>query len=233
MHRLGLHPGEAPSIIRQLQASLPATPLTLFTHLSSAEELDQPATRAQLDLFMAIAGETGLPVSIGNSAGTLGHADARQGWVRIGLHAYGASPFHGRADAAGLPRPRPVMTLRSAIMAVRAVPAGDGVGYNLVWRTARPSRIATVPIGYGDGYPRHAPSGTPVMVGGHLAPLVGRVSMDMITVDITDLPADVGIGAPVTLWGHAPCISDIAARAGTNAYELMTRVMPRVPRCYR
>ena len=232
MHRLGLDPVIAPAHIEQLRAALPKTQLTLFTHLSSAEELDKPVTRDQLAQFLALAGQSGLPLSIGNSAGTLAYPQARQDWVRIGLYAYGADPFFGRDDAGHLPPPQPVMRLGSAVMAVRNIPAGDGVGYNMTWRAARPSRIATVPIGYGDGYPRHAPSGTPVWVGGHVVPLVGRVSMDLITLDITDLPEDIGVGTPVVLWGDAPSISAVARHAGTNEYALMTGLSARVPRHY-
>ena len=126
----------------------------------------------------------------------------------------------------------PVMTLETAVIAVRDVPVGEGVGYGGTWRATRPSRIAILAAGYADGVPRHLPSGAPVRVGGHSAPLAGRVSMDMIAVDVTDLPS-VTVGARAELWGAALPVDDVAARAGTIAYELLCGVAPRVPRVPR
>jgi alanine racemase len=138
---------------------------------------------------------------------------------------YGASPV---SPDPGL---RPVMTLRSALLAVRRIPPGDAVGYNATWVSPRGATIGTVMGGYGDGYPRHAPSGTPVLVNGRTAPLVGRVSMDMITVDLSEQP-EARAGDEVVLWGRGLPVAEIAARAGTISYELLTRVSPRPPRRY-
>jgi alanine racemase len=140
---------------------------------------------------------------------------------------YGDSPFADAQDAAD--RLRPVMSLESSVIAVRDIPAGDSVGYGARWRARRPSRIATVTAGYGDGYPRTAADGTPVLVNGRRAPLAGRVSMDMLTVDVTDLPP-VRIGDPVRLWGPGLAVGEVARSAGTIGYELLARMPRRVPR---
>jgi alanine racemase len=124
------------------------------------------------------------------------------------------------------------MTLETAVIALRDVPVGEGVGYGATWRAARPSRIAILAAGYADGVPRHLPSGAPVRVGGQGAPLAGRVSMDMIAVDVTDLPS-VTVGARAELWGNGLPVDEVAARAGTIAYELLCGVAPRVPRVSR
>jgi alanine racemase len=140
---------------------------------------------------------------------------------------YGNSPM---ADEMATARTlRPVMTLTSAVISLRDVQTGESVGYGATWVAARPSRIATICVGYGDGYPRLAPSGTPVLVNGQRAPLAGRVSMDMITVDVTDLPG-VGIGDEVILWGDGLPVAEIARHAGTIGYELTTRMPARTPR---
>ena len=140
---------------------------------------------------------------------------------------YGNSPMaQPHPNAAAL---RPVMTLTSAVISVRDVPRGEAVGYGATWIARRPSRIATVTIGYGDGYPRLAPNGTPVLVNGQRASLAGRVSMDMITVDVTDLP-EVNIGDEVVLWGKGLPVAEIASHVGTIGYELTTRMPARTPR---
>ena len=143
---------------------------------------------------------------------------------------YGVSPFPGDVEAAQTLRP--AMTLVSEIIAIREIPAGDSVGYGARWTADRRSVIATVAVGYADGYPRHAPNGTPVYVGGKIMPLVGTVSMDMITVDVTDHPG-VAIGDQVELWGSNVLVSEVAECAGTISYELLTGVTSRVPRIYR
>ena len=169
------------------------------------------------------------PRSIANSSALMAHHTAIAQWNRPGIMLYGSSPFempHTIADTL-----QPVMILTSAIIAIREIPVGEGVGYGATWRADRPSRIATIAIGYGDGYPRGARSGTAVLVNGARAPRVGRVSMDMITVDVTELPS-ADIGDEVILWGPDLSINEIATCAGTIGYELLASMPNRTIREY-
>ena len=150
--------------------------------------------------------------------------DYRSDWARVGYALYGGQIEGMAADD----RLQPAMRLTSAVIAIRQVPAGDSVGYGGRWVAQRDSLIATVPVGYGDGYPWSAADGTPVSVAGQLAPLAGRVSMDMITVDVTDC-ADVEVGSMAVLWGDEPHIDEVARHCGTIGYELMTRSTRRTP----
>jgi alanine racemase len=151
-------------------------------------------------------------------------------WLRPGIMLYGATPFVDLSVAElGL---QAAMSLTAQIIAVREVQAGESVGYGASWTAARDSRIATVSCGYADGYPRHAPSGTPVIIAGQRVPLVGRVSMDMLSVDVTDLP-QAQLGAAVELWGAQLPVDEIAQACGTIGYELLSKVTARVPRRYR
>jgi alanine racemase len=231
MNRLGFRPEEfRDAHARVVRAGGVGPEPVLVTHLASAELADDPATRRQLEAFRAAT--AGMPGgrSVANSAGLLAWPEARGDWVRPGLALYGLSPFAvGTGADLGL---RPVMSFESHVIAVRSVPAGESVGYGGTWRAPRASRVAVVAVGYGDGYPRSAAPGTPVMVSGRRAPLVGRVSMDMLTVDVTDL-ADVRVGDAVELWGAALAVEEIARSAGTIPYELTCRVSPRVRRDYR
>ena len=145
--------------------------------------------------------------------------------MRAGIALYGSSPIAGHtAESLGL---KPVMTLSTRVIALRTIQAGVSVGYGATWRATRTSRIATLAAGYADGFPRHLPNGTPVLIAGRRVPLVGRVSMDMITVDVTDLP-DLAIGAEAVLWGEGLAVDEIAAAAGTISYELLCDVSRRV-----
>jgi alanine racemase len=198
---------------------------TLVTHLASADDLTDAATPEQVRRFEAVT--QGLPGerSLANSAGVLGWPGTRGDWVRPGLMLYGASPFaSGRADQFGL---RPVMTLQSEVIAVKRVLAGEAVGYGGTWRADRQTRIAIAAAGYGDGYPRNTAAGTPVTINGQRAPLVGRVSMDMVAIDISGLPS-VAVGDPVVLWGAGVPVEEIAQCAGTIPYELLCGVSQRV-----
>ncbi len=230
MHRLGFRTDQAADLLQRVQAcDNTEGEVVLATHLACADEPGNPLTQDQLTEFALHTGALKAPCSIANSPGLLAWPTSRRDWNRPGVMLYGQSPFkehHGVADQL-----LPVMTLRSAVMALRDIPAGDGVGYGGSWVAQRPSRIATVPIGYGDGYPRAAKSGTPVLVNGQRVPLVGRVSMDMITVDVTDL-AETKLGDSVTLWGDKLTANDIAQHTGTISYEITTRLLPRVPREY-
>jgi alanine racemase len=226
MNRLGFRIDEfAPACARLRRIANVAADPTLVTHLASADDRRDPMTHRQLEAFVAAtAGLTG-EHSIANSAALLAWPETREGWVRPGLALYGVSPFPSGTGAEL--ELRPAMTLRTEVIAVKDVRAGETVGYGGAWLAERDTRLAVVAAGYGDGYPRSVESGTPVLVNGHRAPLVGRVSMDMITVDVTDLPG-VATGDPVVLWGEGVPVEEIARCAGTIPYELICGVSQRV-----
>ncbi len=230
MHRLGFSLDESAALLARLRASPNASgDVVMATHLARADELDNDFTPQQIRVFRGHTAALGTPCSMANSPGLLGWPESRDAWNRAGVMLYGQSPFpepHPQADQL-----KPVMTLQSEIIALRDVAAGESVGYGGAWTARRGSRIATIPVGYGDGYPRNAGNGTPVLVGGRRVPLVGRVSMDMITVDVTDLPP-MAVGAPVELWGDHITANEVASHAGSIGYEIMTRMLPRVPRRY-
>jgi alanine racemase len=226
MNRLGFRIDGFASAYSRLRRIVNVAPdPTLVTHLASADDLADPKTEQQLQAFAATT--AGLPGarSIANSAALLAWPAARAEWVRPGLLLYGVSPFP-EGTGAGLDL-RPAMTLLSEVIAVKDVAVGETVGYGGTWRAARATRMAVVAAGYGDGYPRSVPSGTPVLVNGRRAPLIGLVSMDMITVDVTDLPAVV-TGDPVVLWGDGVPVEEVARLAGTIPYELICGVSQRV-----
>jgi alanine racemase len=198
---------------------------TLVTHLANADDRRDAKTSQQLQAFAAATAHLAGERSIANSAALLAWPDARADWVRPGLVLYGVSPFpSGTGAELGL---RPAMTLQTEVISVKDVRAGETVGYGGAWLAARDTRMAVIAAGYGDGYPRSVESGTPVLVNGHRAPLIGRVSMDMITVDVTELPG-VATGDPVVLWGDGVPIEEIARHAGTIPYELICGVSQRV-----
>ena len=174
--------------------------IRLMTHFASAEEPQDPATRRQIERFAEAAQRLGLARSFCNSAGVLAWPEAHAEWIRPGVMLYGISPLPGRTGPdEGL---LPVMTLTTALIAVREVQAGEAVGYGAAWRAAMPSRIGIAALGYADGYPRHAPSGTPVLVNGRPSVTVGRVSMDMLAVDLGDQP-EAGVGDPSSCGARA------------------------------
>lgn len=228
MHRLGLEPEAFAACHRRLgRCSSVAQPPFLLTHLASADSLDDPATERQLNLFRATV--AGLPGerSIANSAGLLAWKDALAEWVRPGIALYGVSPF---SDRIGLDEGlKPVMTLRSRLIAIKPLQIGDAVGYGGGWVCRRPTLMGVAAIGYGDGYPRHARAGTPVLLRGRRVPLIGRVSMDMITLDLGECP-DAQAGDEVTLWGEGLPVEEIARHADTIPYVLLCNVTPRVRR---
>ncbi len=228
MHRLGCAPADAQGFRQRLEDSANTTGQpVLVTHFASADNLESEQTREQLALFKATCQDLPGLQSAANSPGLLGWPESHLDWIRPGYMLYGNSPFAG--DHAQADRLRPVMTLTSAVISVRDVPAGDSVGYAARWFAERDSRIATICIGYGDGYPRSAKNGTPVLINGKRAPMVGRVSMDMITVDVTDLPG-VAIGDEVVLWGEGLPAKEVAMHADTIGYELTSRMPARTPR---
>ncbi len=228
MHRLGVPRSDAVATFETLQACANcADSPVLYTHLASADNLHNRQTSRQLAAFDALPIDA--PRSVANSAGLLAWPDHHHEWVRPGYLLYGYSPLPAADQRAN--ELVPAMTFTSQVTAVRDVAIGESVGYGGNWVATRPSRIATVSAGYGDGYPRQAPNGTPVLIGGQRAILAGRVSMDMMTVDITDLP-DVAIGATVELWGTRLPLQEIANRCGTVGYELLARMPARTPRIY-
>jgi len=228
MHRLGIDGKNLATVLEQLRAGSVDVQV-VCTHLACADELDKTVTASQLEKFDACTAGCDLPLSIANSAAVIGWRDSHADWIRPGIMLYGVSPITKDVEISG--SLRPAMTLRSEVIAVREIPAGDSVGYGARWTAARPSVIATVAVGYADGYPRHATDGTPVFVSGKVVPLVGTVSMDMITVDVTG-HAGVSIGDPVELWGSNLSVSEVAEHAGTISYELLAGVTSRVPRIY-
>jgi alanine racemase len=201
-------------------------PVGLFTHLSSADERDPLATLAQLQCFAEATGALCGERSIANSAGLLNFPASRRDWVRPGLLLYGVSPLpDSTAKDLGL---RAVMTLQSRVIAVKDVAAGERVGYGGTWTAARRTRLAIAAVGYGDGYPRSVGSGAPVLVAGSRAPLAGRVSMDMIGIDVTDLRVPPKLGDTVVLWGPQLPVEEVARWAGTVPYELLCGISQRV-----
>ena len=226
MGRLGVLPEETSAAAGRLRGLGPSLRLAgLMTHLANADDPAHPLTAAQCGNARRLAGELGLPLSIGNSAGILAHPAARTDWVRPGIMLYGGSPMTNEAAVArGL---RPVMTLTSRLIAVRRLERGAAVGYGSTFVCPEAMIVGVVAIGYADGYPRHAPGGTPVLVRGRRAALIGRVSMDMIAIDLRGVP-EAAPGDPVTLWGEGLPVEEIAALVGTINYELLCRLSPRV-----
>jgi len=201
-------------------------PVRLMTHFANADTQDEPTTALQLERFRRCVGSLPGERSLANSAALLTNPSSHGDWVRPGLLLYGVSPLPGSLGSElGL---QPVMTLQSRIIALRDVAAGERVGYGGRWTAQRPTRLAIAAVGYGDGYPRSLPSGTPVLVGGQVAPLAGRVSMDMFAIDVTDLGVAPQLGTPVVLWGAGLPVERIAALAGTIPYELLCGISQRV-----
>lgn len=228
MHRLGLAPETVPSIWQRLRDCSAVRPdLGLMSHLARADERECDYTFRQLQTFETAT--AGLPGerSLANSAAILGWPQTHFDWVRPGIMLYGASPFvDSLAADEGL---RPVMTLSTRLIAINRLRKGEPVGYGGTWTCPEDMDVGVAAVGYGDGYPRHAPSGTPVLVNGREAALIGRVSMDMITVDLRPHPA-ARVGDPVVLWGEGLPVERIAQLAGTISYTLTCGVTARVQR---
>lgn len=229
MHRLGFDPAVLRGWHARLRGAAQVAELSLISHFACADERGHPFTELQVERFLGLLDLDFDQRSLANSAAVLTIPAAHMDWLRPGIMLYGATPF-AELSAAELGL-RPAMTLAARVIAVREVAAGESVGYGATWLAGRPSRIATVSCGYADGYPRHAPSGTPLLVEGRRAPLVGRVSMDMLAVDVTDLP-QAGVDSPVELWGAQLPVDEVAAACGSIGYELLTKVTARVPRRY-
>ncbi len=238
MNRLGLPLGDAPAVLSRIQAlNCAARPLRLMTHLACADEREAAMNLQQLQRFRAAFSDMVCDVSIANSAAILGIPEtlavpvapargaAASNWVRPGIMLYGISPF---ADVTGASLGLvPAMTFQTRLIAVRRVAAGESVGYGASWRATGDTTIGIAAAGYGDGYPRSVPNGTSVLVGEREAPLAGRVSMDMLGVDLSGLP-EAMVGDSVTLWGQGLPVERIASAAGTIAYELVCGITQRV-----
>jgi alanine racemase len=225
MHRLGFAVEAVADLAQRLSDHPRVASLNLMTHLANADDLSDNATAVQLKLFDSLPLTHFKHCSVANSAGILGFASSHRDWVRPGIMLYGVSPFaQGRAEREGL---RPVMTLRSRIVSVKQARAGDPIGYSGRYCCPEEMPVAVVAAGYGDGYPRHAVDGTPVLVAGHRLPLIGRVSMDLITLDARGYP-DVKVGDEVVLWGQGLPAEEVAEHADTIAYQLFCNVSERV-----
>ena len=224
MNRLGFPCEQAADLVARLRQHPRVAAITLMTHFATADDAEQGIAQ-QWEKFQAATQGLGLPLSLANSAAIFAYPEVQGDWVRPGLALYGASPFAGQSAASlGL---KPVMTLRSKIIAVQSLQAGDTVGYGATFRASSAMRVGIVACGYADGYPRHAPTGTPVWVAGRKTRLLGRVSMDMLCVDLTAI--DAGVDSEVELWGASIPIDDVASAAGTISYELMCAIAARVP----
>jgi alanine racemase len=224
MHRLGILPDDVASAYRRLLNCGSVGKVDLLSHLAYADDRRSGYTERQLDLFQNAARGLDCECSLANSGAILGWPDTHLDWVRPGLMLYGISPFIGStAQDEGL---QPVMTLGSRLIAVNRYRRQDAVGYGGAWVCPEDMDVGVVAVGYGDGYPRHAANGTPVLVNGVRAGVIGRVSMDMVTIDLRGHP-DARVGDPVVLWGNGLPVEEVAQYAGTIAYELVCSVAPR------
>ena len=229
MHRLGCYPAQFDEFYERLsKAKAVASDINLMTHFACADDLCDPKTTQQFSLFSKLAGNKPQLHCLANSAAIVGWQQTHGDWVRPGLMMYGVSPMLNQQGHEH--QLKPVMSLTTKVIAIRSVKANETVGYGSAWRAAQDTFIGVVAMGYGDGYPRHAPNGTPVSINGVHYPLVGRVSMDMITVDLGPDCADgkVKIGDKVVMWGPELPVEVIAKHATTIPYELLCNITPRV-----
>ena len=223
MHRLGFQPNEYGPALEKLTRSANVREVILMTHFANADVVDGTDAAMQVVAKMM---PTSYPRSLANSAAIVQQPHTHAAWVRPGIMLYGATPVAEKsASSLGL---KPVMTLQSGLIAVQEIAAGESVGYGSLFTADKPTRVGVVACGYADGYPRHAPTGTPIAVNGKLTRTLGRVSMDMLAVDITEI-AEAQIGSPVELWGELVPVDAVAQAAGTIGYELLCAVTARVP----
>lgn len=224
MNRLGFRPPDVTGVCQRLSSSPSVAALRLMMHFARSDEDD--GLKEPLAVFDAACKGLSYPKSIANSAGVVRFPEVGGDFVRPGIMLYGATPFaYDTADMLGL---KPVMTLRSSLIAVQELKANESVGYGATYTASRPHRVGIIACGYADGYPRHAPNGTPVLVCGKKVRMTGRPSMDMLTVDLSDVP-EAHVGSPVVLWGEGLPVDDVASAASTVGYELLCAVAPRVP----
>jgi len=223
MHRLGFAPSDYVSAYQQLRALPWIQDIIAMTHLARADELACPYSAQQLDAFDEALAQLppAIPSSIANSAALLSLPQSRREWARPGLMLYGAQTLDGPNEAAQTLRP--VMHLTSAIIDIRELAAGEPIGYGGTFVTTQPTRVGVVALGYADGYPQDAPEGTPVLVCGQRTRLIGRVSMDMLTIDLTDIP-QAAIGSPVEFWGAQVPVSEVARHTRSSPYRLLSNL---------
>ncbi|MCK3654532.1 alanine racemase [Pasteurellaceae bacterium Macca] len=224
MHRLGIHPEQVPEFYQRLQACPLVESIQFVSHFSRADEPDCGYTEKQIATFETATAPYSAQKSISASSGILYWQQAHYDWVRPGVIMHGISPHSRPITDLGF---KPVMTLSSSLIAVRTHKAGEPVGYGGAWVSEKDTKIGVVAIGYGDGYPRNTPEGTPVLINGRKVPIVGRVSMDMMTVDLGAESHDK-VGDEVILWGEDLLIEEVAAAIGVINYELITKLTPRV-----
>lgn len=236
MHRLGVDPTDVLACYRELQNNESISEnIVLMTHIASADDIGNEHTIQQIASFRQLHKElesatgTSIETSIGNSATIMGWESGYSDWIRPGIILYGLSPFKDNVPACEALIP--VMTLKSEVIAIHNIPVGGKVGYGSTWEAKQPSIIATVAIGYGDGYPSNAKNGTPVLIKGQKAFVAGRVSMDMLSIDVTHVK-NVGVGDEVILWGKELNANEVAEWTGTIGWELVTRMPMRVPKSY-
>ncbi len=229
MSRVGILPEQVAQFYQRLKASPNvASNITLMSHFACADDLSSDMTAHQLDLFHRIEQAYPAPSSLANSAAIINYPSTHKDVIRPGLILYGATPSIEHDKSLGL---KPVMTLKSRLIAVKKIHAQSTVGYGATWKSKHDTIIGIVAIGYGDGYPRHAKTGTPVLVNGRRVPLIGRVSMDMLTVDL-GAKAEERNGDEVILWGDDLPVEEIALNAETIAYELLCGLTARVKLTY-
>jgi alanine racemase len=224
MNRLGFPAATAVRVIEEMKSLPCVASIVLTTHFADAE--GPGGIQEQMREFDARVARPDYHCSLANSAALLRFPEARGNWVRPGLMLYGASPLQETsADKIGL---KPVMSLKSEVIALQQLKAGDTVGYGGMFKADRAMRVGVVACGYADGYPRHAPNGVSVLIEGQRVPIAGRVSMDMLCVDLAHIP-HARVGSPALLWGEGLPIEEVAAGAGTVSYELMCALAARVP----
>lgn len=232
MHRLGVRPEQLTEFIDRLHACPNvAKPLRYMSHFGCADELNSSVTHQQIDTFLSLTDGCRGERSLAASAGILAWPDSQLEWIRPGIIMYGVSPFMEPERSSSSFGMKPVMTLTSSLIAVRDVKKGEAVGYGGIWTSERDTKVGVIAIGYGDGYPRAAPNGTPVLVNGRIVPMAGRVSMDMLTVDLGPDAVDK-VGDEAILWGEGLPAEVVAEHIGTIAYELVTKLTSRVDMAY-
>lgn len=220
MGRLGFFPEDLPRVQQRLNALTTVNVIGCMTHFSCADEPDNTHTSQQIARFNQTVPTPAKTRSLANSAAVIGWPEARVGWVRPGIMLYGSNPLASSHPLAL----KPVMHVTAPLIAVRDLKAGDTVGYGNTWRCTQAQRIGVVAIGYGDGYPRHIAAETPVMVGDQRCRILGRVSMDSLVIDVSQLAVEPRIGDAVTLWGPGLSVDEVASCAGTISYELLCQI---------
>ncbi|MDH3466877.1 MAG: alanine racemase [Gammaproteobacteria bacterium] len=229
MHRVGFDEAEVGTIISNTQRCASVRRVLLMSHLANADDPEDPFSRQQIATFRRCTDGRGLDRSVANSAGVVAWPASHFDWVRPGVMLYGVSPLRSQTGTElGL---RPVMTLKSEVIALKTVLEGEHVGYGGAWTAKRTARLAVVACGYGDGYPRHTAAKSAVLIDGRRAPIAGRVSMDLMSVDVSMHP-NVALGDEVILWGSGLAVEEVADNAATIGYEILCGVTKRVPRIY-